>query len=346
MSFPPKYALWVQRRGDTAGRWHSCFTRGESLCLFDSETGPHDFLRGGYDNAMHYTARVYDPSFVRPTVGMAHYHGLPRDLERIRADVQQIDMRRAMTAFNPSVVSRDGFLYATVRVLERGPTRHVNRTRLGRLFPNGALEDVREIATRDGQRDFEDVRLVVRDGRFWGVAAVQTTDPRVAVLELTDNGEAVVHVQASPRVEKNWMPFVDEGKLKLVYSIDPAPTVLTFDDVIKQVSPSAAMTSEKVHVFRGGSQVIEWDGDYLCVIHHVNLVDGHPIYLHRFVRFDRTLTAVVVSKPFYLYSHGIEFVSGAVMHEGKLVLTFGLADQTPYVATVRRDEVARLLYAR
>ena len=337
MSLPPRYGLWVQRRdSESDGHWHSCFTRGESLCLFETEAGPREILQNGHDNSMYYSSRPFDSKVAPLKARMAHFHGLPNDLVHLKGDLRAF--RLGPVSFNPSVVSHDGELYATVRFI----AGNESRTRLGRLHLNGEFSDVREISGC-GQRAFEDVRLFMRDGRFWATAVVDPRSPRVAVLALDENGNVQrLHVQESPRVEKNWMPFIECGTLKLVYSVDPAPAVLTFSDLTGQVTPRPETMPDAAHIFRGGSQVIEWDGDYLAAIHHINLVDGYPIYLHRLARFDRAMTSVEMSRPFFIHSKGIEFIAGAAEHEGDLVLTFGLADRTSHLTVVRREEVARL----
>lgn len=341
-----RYGLWVERGG--VGHWHSCYGQGESVCLFDDEAGPRELLRNGYDNTMRYSSRPYDPTITGlPSAHMGHFHGMPVDLEKIDANVKQIGTDGTRRAFNPSIVERHGELHVVIRYLERSVTTN----HLARLSLDGRLSDVREIEEhiedRNKRRRFEDVRLFVRRGQFWGTATILAPRPRVCVLEVSDNGRAVIHVQESPRDEKNWMPFVDGGKLKLVYAIDPIPTVLFFDDETKRVAPRIDDVPSTVHLFRGGSQIVEWDDGYLAVIHHLNL-DEHryPVYLHRFIKCDRSMTRFEKSRPFYFHSRGIEFVAGAVAQRDRLLLSFGLADQTSHLAVVRRDEVARLFLAR
>lgn len=341
MSLPPTYGLWIERPGGIVGYWHSCFGPGGPICLFDSEEGPKELLRDGYDNSLHYSARAYDPGVGdTPRAHMGHFHNLPADLVQIQADVRPIVLAHARNAFNPSIVMRDGFVYVALRVIiHKGASRNY----LARLHTDGSTYDVREIEDRIS---LEDVRLVVRDGWFWGTATVLEPRPRVAVIQLHDEGRVLgVHVQESTRDEKNWMPFVDGPNLKLVYSVDPIPTVLDFDDALKRVFPSATEVRHVVHAYRGGAQVIEWEDGYLLVVHHVNLDRGYPVYLHRFVKCDKTMTDVQASRPFYFCSRGIEFVAGVVARGDTLLLSFGLADQTSQLATVRREEVARLFRA-
>ena len=88
--------------------------------------------------------------------------------------------------------------------------------------------------------------------------------------------------------------------------------------------------------FRGGSQVIPWEGGYITVTHEVDMwhnevgnKDCH--YYHRFLVWDKDWNLVKISKEFkYLTGH-VEFTCGIAEYQGDILITFGFQDNTAYI---------------
>ncbi len=97
--------------------------------------------------------------------------------------------------------------------------------------------------------------------------------------------------------------------------------------------------------FRGGSQVIAFDGGWLALVHQTRVRDGQRQYRHRFVWFDEELKLRGVGRQFFFRKHGVEFAAGLAWHpDGKrLVISYGVGDNEAWIATVDGDDVRRVL---
>ena len=141
--------------------------------------------------------------------------------------------------------------------------------------------------------------------------------------------------------EKNWMPIAAAGhRNEFMYRLDEVvdgagETILKYDAPID------------VGNLCGGSQVIKVKDGYLCVVHEAAQIPGRPTrwYSHRFVALDKGLKIQKVSPPFYLHEKGIEYVSGLVLKDDKLILSYGFKDCEARLATVDVKEVEVLLWA-
>jgi hypothetical protein len=270
---------------------------------------------------------------------------------------------------NPSVCVMGNELRAVVRVLHDGKTTNY----AARVTDDWGLVDISQIdASLFGQgnlRGFtqvEDLRLIHWRDRLWAIAAVHDGRPtaiRQALVEFDKTGTTIVaaHVQHSTRHEKNWMPFVDEDRLRLVYSTDPL-IASTIDSAYRAV-PGAPPTHQSTGHVRGGSQLVPWYGGWLGIVHQVyrplqvapghnrmlsdfwiapspSPISGHAkvVYVHRFALFDRALTEVVLGAPWYWKTLGIEFCAGLTRWRDRLVAGFGVADKEAWLAEIA-DEV-------
>ena len=199
---------------------------------------------------------------------------------------------------------------------------------------------------------FEDLRPFVWREELWCVACVRELTPegwceqaiaRINDLEpggcrLTD--WRVLHPPGARLHEKNWMPRVAGGALNFVYLCDPTRII---DEqartVIETIPPIQA------DQFRGGSQLIPFDGGWLAIAHEARVRDKQRFYRHRFVWFDETDRLRRVSRPFVLQKRGVEFAAGLAWHpDGKrLMVSYGVEDSEAWVATVDADDVRGVL---
>lgn len=253
-------------------------------------------------------------------------------------------------ALNPSVAVWNGELWCVVRLWEGwsgGKTAPRTVNVLGRLGPDWRP---RPMKTPEGEH-YEDLRLFVRGDRL--AACGTTTDNRplhgIAVLDLSPAGDIVKgHSVPSPRIEKNWMPVVDNfaadgpqfrpgvdrDQLRFIYSVDPQLQVLEYRG---SAGTSVEELTACAGYLRGSSQLAPYEDGWIAVVHerwHVLGGEDRRYYLHRFVRFDRALTTVKIGETFYFRDPGIEFCAGLAHWQGKWVLSFGYKDKEAMLAHV------------
>jgi FkbM family methyltransferase len=201
---------------------------------------------------------------------------------------------------------------------------------------------------------FEDLRLFIWGGALWGNACLRELTSEAwceqVLARIDDLGPAtcrltdwrVLHPEG-PRVhEKNWMPQVAGDRLQFIYLCDPTRVVDDRGRTLTETIPSIAAQR-----FRGGSQLIGFDGGWLALIHEVQWrpSDKRRFYQHRFVWFDGANTLRRVSRPFFFHKKGVEFALGLAWHpdEKRLMISYSVADSEAWIATVNAGEVRGVL---
>ena len=135
--------------------------------------------------------------------------------------------------------------------------------------------------------------------------------------------------------EKNWMPVIDMP-YHFVKWTNPTEVV--------KVNPETN-TSETVVLkegvgefqnLRGGSQIIPYGDDRICIIHEVDLWKNKleqkdAKYTHRLVIWDKDWNIKHISEPFSFMGGEIEFCCGLAEYQDNLLITFGFQDNAAYI---------------
>jgi predicted GH43/DUF377 family glycosyl hydrolase len=296
--------------------------------------------------------------------------GEERRLAALVPDVRigeiRLDVRPAWPTFNPSIAADgDGFRmivrtanYAIERgVLHAEGVLH-NINYLVSLGADLAATGVEAISDRSsGPRrhpsniqGYEDCRLFELDGTWYATATVCDLSPverrEIALLRFAGSDVVEVTPLLGPhpeRHEKNWMPFVRDGELLILYRCGPT-IVLRCDPasgVLDRVAESDA--PDFADELRGGSQGVAVPGGHLFVVHEVDRGGSLLRYLHRFVMLDEQLVLCAASEPFTFTSDRVEFCAGMARHDDQLVLSFGVSDAAAGLAIVPLDRALALL---
>jgi predicted GH43/DUF377 family glycosyl hydrolase len=277
-----------------------------------------------------------------------------------------LDVEPAWQAFNPTIAAvEDGFRMivrtANFRIGEGvldpdGIVRNINY--LVELGPDLGVTGIEPVVDRaTGPRHpswvtgYEDCRLVEVGGRWYATATVAELNPhsRREVGLLTFDGADVTDARPlrrgrdPERHEKNWMPFVRDGELHLVYTCSPT-VVLRCDPARAEVETvSEAAAPEELGRLRGGSQGIELDDGWLFVVHEVVPACQSLLYVHRLVTLDRDLRLAAVTPGFTFTTDHIEFCAGLARRGDELVLSFGVSDAAAGLAVVALGDAVALL---
>jgi hypothetical protein len=198
---------------------------------------------------------------------------------------------------------------------------------------------------------YEDCRLVRWRDAWWCTATVRdrTADMRCEIALLRLDGDGAV-VEAEPLRsygthfhQKNWLPFVADGRLLLLYSADPT-IVLEYRGPGEVVELSVAHSALALEHLRGGGGPVKTGDGWLYVAHSV--VPGaspRRRYLHSFVRLSDDFVVRAVSEPFYFEARDIEFAAGLAIDaaSGRAWVSYGVADSRAMIASFDLDSLLR-----
>ena len=212
---------------------------------------------------------------------------------------------------------------------------------------DAGTEFVRHVAHYRGFQDLHPIRVGGRwlaVGNSWELS--DSDGQEMAVLELDGATVTRVHRLVGPepgRREKNWMPFVRDDVLHLVYSCSPT-VVLRCDATDGSLTTVAEHEAPPVASYlRGGSQGLPLpDGGFLFVVHETYFAPERR-YSHRLLRLSRELAIDALSPPFTFTDEVREFCAGAAIRDGELVLSFGVRHTEAWLAVVPLDAALGLL---
>ncbi len=196
----------------------------------------------------------------------------------------------------------------------------------------------------------EDVRIFKWDNKLYGSGVRRDTTTNgvgrmeLCEYEITDDSVNEISRWRIPApgldntyCEKNWMPILD---LPYHYIKWSNPTEVVKVDPIEKTCVTVHLEEQR-HIeglcdFRGGSQVISWNGYYLALIHEVRLFNSElgrkdGKYYHRFVLWDKDFNIVSFSDLFDFMEGDIEFCCGMGFKNGEFYVSFGFQDNAAFI---------------
>ena len=270
-------------------------------------------------------------------------------------------------ATNPSVLNYDGkplFLVRTVNYTITPEGHYAIRGETGTCAPDNPIHtrnflvgvpgvlDIYEIALPKKWpepryklvRGFEDSRLFVCDAAVWTISTVRELTPEgwcEQVVTPIEGETWRVILPKERRHEKNWMPWLKDGKLCFVYRLG---TLVDIDGRIVYASKPDFDVSN----ISGGSQVVSIGDVNIALVHEARSIPGriNRYYQHRFVTFESNGAVDRISAPFFFHDRQIEFCAGLAYFPGKnqLMVSYGVRDCEAWTATIDADEVVRFIY--
>lgn len=237
-------------------------------------------------------------------------------------------------------------------------------------FEREAVIEIRDIATRPRHPrnvvGLEDPKMFEYDGFWWYSCTTPDTNEinesqDISLVKLDFDyerreGQSIeVYVLSKPdktRVEKNWCPFVDDG-IHWLYLCQPI-TTCSFDEKVKDTAQWKRSSHKFLQMdsLRGSCCLQPWvHGEckaWIGIHHEVCMHDirgrNRRCYTHRFAVWNREVNDVLaLSRAFYFQEQGIEFANGLCVDGDKVIVSFGMKDQTANVLVYTRQEVLDLL---
>ena len=206
----------------------------------------------------------------------------------------------------------------------------------------------------------EDARFFEFQDRWWFIAGsnhfempMKGVDRWGQVLcRIHADGESIDYVRPlryrhATKVEKNWLPFVMQDTVYVVYSYAPF-IILRVDTHSGGCDVSYRQMGQlRFDNYRGSGTPIRYQGKWLFTIHEVRRVVGHRfIYNHRFVEMDDDFTITRLSETFYFRHKGVEYTCGhCLSNDGtKLLLTYSSEDKHAHLLWTPLDVIESLLH--
>jgi hypothetical protein len=219
--------------------------------------------------------------------------------------------------------------------------------------------DTSQFDTYEPQWEFvglEDVRLIQWENKVYGIGVRRDLDTRgTGRMELSELEFNDTQVKEVSRYRIPGPPPDNEYCMKNCTPIEGKPFHL-----LKWSNPTALMkfntNGQQTEVFettqytpmkndmRGGSQVIEWNGGYLTLVHETELYKSeqgnkNATYRHRFIYWDKDFKNQKFSKLFSFLNMKIEFCCGLAKYNDDFLFTFGAQDNAAYILQVSQSFV-------
>lgn len=207
----------------------------------------------------------------------------------------------------------------------------------------------------------EDARLVKWDNKFYlsGVRRDTTTngEGRMELSEIEIGEDYVKEINRfriptpfnkDSYCEKNWMPILDKP-FHYIKWCNPVEVVkANIGGDTEQIFIGDKIVPSDTD-FRGGSQVIPFGDNYICITHQTylwfnknNQKDG--IYKHKFLIINKDWEIIHQSEEFDFMTGLIEFTCGLAEYKDEMLITFGLADNTAYMLRIPKDYFLKFIY--
>ena len=145
--------------------------------------------------------------------------------------------------------------------------------------------------------------------------------------------------------EKNWLPFIDNNNLFLVYNYDPIDIINTIiNDHNKYTGEidiySRFFSQLNLVRFRGSAGPLRFYDNLLIVIHEVSKIDDkRMMYNHRFILLNNNYEIIKLSDPWYFEHHGVEFCRGICDFGDDIILSVGIEDEEAWLYVIDKEEI-------
>lgn len=143
--------------------------------------------------------------------------------------------------------------------------------------------------------------------------------------------------------EKNWMPFIKDGKIYVIYSVGSLRIyTIDPDDGEMKLVKDETNTDVNMNEFRGSAPPIPYKNGYIFTIHQVYHSDPRK-YFHRFIWMDKDFNNIKYSKLFYFQNVEIEFNLSICHHEDGLLMPYSFRDSSSTIGILSYDKLDSLL---
>lgn len=137
------------------------------------------------------------------------------------------------------------------------------------------------------------------------------------------------------RPEKNWLPFIYENELHVIYSYNPFVVMhLSFESGAVQKKVERFYVDTPSKSFRGSGGPVPFNDGYLLLVHETEYSKRKGRrYYHRFVYTDKAFNMICYSQRFVFFKEGVEFSCGMCLdaQQEHLLIGIGVTDSSAYL---------------
>jgi hypothetical protein len=137
-------------------------------------------------------------------------------------------------------------------------------------------------------------------------------------------------------IQKNWLPFVNDNKLYVIYRV--SPFIINEIDLstgdYKEIINKPLLNSE-FPIVRGSSAPIPYNKGWLFMVHFVNYDSiNEDTYYTRFIYMNKKFTPTKMSNTFYLDNAGYEYISGLLNMNNQFFFSYSTQDRVSKLGTI------------
>lgn len=204
----------------------------------------------------------------------------------------------------------------------------------------------------------EDCRIFAFEKGFWFTCTTLDTSPtwqpQISLCKLENPSLLKENVQVEKlvplkgpnpfRCEKNWLPFVSNDTLHIIYSFDPFIVYRPDTETGECPTYLKYIPTHDFSHFRGSAGPMPFEEGYLVLVHEV-VCKEYRNYIHRFLYLDKDLVVQKASKPFMFNHLGVEYCCSMTQdHSGdNIVMAIGMEDREVYLCTLDKDSIHSIL---
>lgn len=156
----------------------------------------------------------------------------------------------------------------------------------------------------------------------------------LANLHLDDSKIRLISKLEPSFMEKNWMPYVHNGNIFVIYSVVPLIVKPLVDNNKFEIDLKSGAIHDLLG-YHGSTNGVMYNGSHLFLIHKNN-----NRTCHRWLSFNPDTNAIQYSDPFIFYKNTyIEFPCSLCYYNNKFYISLGVNDKNALVAVISPDDI-------
>jgi hypothetical protein len=183
---------------------------------------------------------------------------------------------------------------------------------------------------------FEDIRFIDKNRVLVTVPKCNPNgQPCIFLASLVHSTIALLARLSPHETEKNWMPFIQNYEVKVIYSVCPLVVKsLHVDD--RNTIPVSCEHATLLRGYHGSTNGIEFAGGLLFLVHKYDSRSEH-----RWILLDeKKFTIDAISKPFAFLPHTyIEFPCSLVSVLDRFMISLGVNDNQAFIVSLHPSEI-------